>query len=124
MSDKRKIRFEGVEEGPFNLQKIMRMRERGELGNAAEFWSLRDKAWKPIVAMMTDFEVYDDDRMRSMREAGIKRVRVLPSGSDDCAVCAALADKIFAINEAPTFPPEGCTCVPWCRSILLAQSPE
>jgi hypothetical protein len=67
MSDKRKVRFEGVEEGPFDLQKIMRMRERGELGNTAEFWSLRDKAWKPIVAMMTDFEVYDDDRLRCVK---------------------------------------------------------
>ena len=119
MSDKRMVRFDGVEEGPFGLQQIMRMRTRGDLGAETEFWSERDKTWKPIVAMMTDFEVYDDERLREMREAGILYV-TFAGNDEDCPACQAFMNKVFPIDEAPTLPPAECTCVPWCRLILIA----
>lgn len=116
MSDERLVRCGGMEEGPFNLQKIMRMRMRGELGAETEFWSERDKKWKPIAEIMTEV---DAERLRDMREVGILHV-AFAGNDEDCLACQALMNKTFPIDEAPTLPPAGCTCVPWCRLIPVA----
>jgi hypothetical protein len=60
-------------------------------------------------------------RLGAMKDAGITRVRLLPSGGKgDCPVCRKLAEKVYSIEELPTIPPRGCTCNPSCTLVVLA----
>ncbi len=114
---RRYISRTGVTEGPFTVDEIFTMAMAGETNMHSLFWSESKQAWKPLVGLMLDV---DPERIDEFIEAGVKRVRVLGSGSQDCYVCAALADKTFPIGRSPLLPPEGCRCVPWCRLVLAA----
>lgn len=124
MSDERKVRAAGKSAGKHSLRALMGMRKRGELAEPVEFWSKRKQAWMPIAGIMEDFEYNTADRLAELRGAdstGIKSVRVLDSGNgDDCPACMALTGKSFSLAEAPALPPPGCSCVPWCRCVLIA----
>lgn len=116
MNDTRKIRFEGTELGLLNLDQLYRMALDGEIDHGAEFWSVRQKAWRPLVCIMSDFE---PSRLGEMRAAGIKRVRVLGPG-EVCPVCTAICASEYPIDQAPSLPPPDCTCEPWCRCVIIA----
>jgi len=91
------------------------------LPDTAEFLAERDGKWKRITGLMCDFEVYPDDRLKSIRQAGIRWVMVLNSGNNsDCPACKDLTQKIYPIDGAPKLPPANCSCTPWCRSDYIA----
>jgi hypothetical protein len=118
MSDKRKIRFQNEELGELSIDRLYRMASRGDIDHTAEFWSDREQAWRPLAGIIFDMSPSNTD---SMISAGITKVEVLGSGSGDCPACTALQGKIYPIDSVPTLPPSDCTCVPWCRSILIAK---
>jgi hypothetical protein len=118
MSDKRKIRAGGDEIGLLSLDKLYRLVTRGDLDAPREFWSEEKKSWLPLSGIMFDIE---PSRVSQMREAGVSLVSVLGSGAD-CPACDALQKKSFPIDEAPTLPPAGCSCIPWCRLTMVATS--
>ena len=117
MSEERKIRFGGEELGPLTIDRLYRMALRGDVNHTAKFWSDREQAWLPLVGIMFDIE---PSRIDDMKSAGITKVQVSGSGSEDCPACKALEGKIYSINDIPTLPPPNCTCVPWCRSMVIA----
>jgi len=118
MGDDRKIRFQGKELGSHSVRDLYLMATRGKIDYKAEFWSERELAWRPLAGIMFDFS---PSRLVSMRDAGIERVEIMGSGSnDDCPACTALHHRLYSIEEVPKLPPPDCTCVPWCRCIELA----
>jgi hypothetical protein len=63
---------------------------------------------------------YIAERLREMKQSGIKRVKPLASGrSDECAYCRGLSGTIFPIEEFPEYPPPGCTCSPGCGCVVV-----
>jgi len=119
MNDTFKIRAAGEEIGVFSTRQVMRMREREELENPVEFGSEKKSAWLPIAGLMDD-EYPSSERIAQMKEAGIKSVKVLSGGDGDCPACAALTKSKYSIAKAPTIPPLGCSCIPWCRLCVVA----
>lgn len=117
MSDTRKVRYNGKELGPIALKALFRMSTRREIDETAEFWSDEKQQWLPLPGIMFDIE---PSRVPAMRAAGIERVSILGSGSDDCPACAALLNKIYQIEAVPELPPIDCSCVPWCRLTVIA----
>jgi hypothetical protein len=117
MSDNRKIRFQGEEMGSHSIRDLYRMATRGEINHTAEFWSEQEQSWRPLAGIIFDFS---PPRLDDMRRAGITKVKILGSGSDDCRVCTALQKRVYGIDEVPTLPPADCTCVPWCRCVEIA----
>jgi len=118
MGDKRKIRFQGEELGEFALGKLYRMATRGDIDHTAEFWSEQAQEWRGLVGILFDFE---PSKLDSIREAGITKVEILGSGSDDCPACLALQAQDYPIDLVPKLPPPDCTCVPWCRCMEVAK---
>jgi hypothetical protein len=119
MSDQRKFRFQGQELGIFPIDRLYRMASRGEINHTAEFWSERENSWRPLAGIIFDL---DPPNTNNMKSAGIAKVKILGSGSHDCPACRALGKKVYLIDDVPTLPPANCTCVPWCRSIVIAQN--
>jgi hypothetical protein len=117
MSDNRKIRFQGKDLGSHSIRALDRMATRGEINHTAEFWSETEQAWCPLAGIIFDFS---PPRLDDMRSAGITKVRILGSGSEDCPACAALQEIVYAIEEVPKLPLAACTCVPWCRCVEIA----
>ena len=117
MSDERKIRFEGQELGTLSINQLYRMATRGDINYTAEFWSEREHDWRLLAGIMFDIEPLHTDDMKS---AGITNVQLLGSGPDDCPACKALQGKTYLIDDIPVLPPANCTCVPWCRSTVIA----
>ena len=72
-------------------------------------------AWKSISGLMLDL---DPDKIDEFLRAGVKQVKILGSGGQDCYECAKLVDKIFPISKHPVLPPVACRCVPWCRLVI------
>ncbi len=106
--------------GPFTVQQLYRMAQRGEIDNHTLFWSERSKKWLPLPNLLRD--IYpDDDKLKQMRDCGIDRIKVIGSGWDDeCDSCRKLIERTFSIDAAPELPPQGCTCIPWCRCLHIA----
>ena len=73
--------------------------------------------WRPLAGIICDLQ---PPRIPEMKAAGITKVKILCSGGDDCPMCSALVGKTYSIDEVPTVPPDGCTCIPWCRCIEIA----
>ncbi len=123
MSDKRKIRFEGNEEGPYSIDKLYRMAMRGDFDHTAVFFSEKQNQWLPIAGIIEDLEttVTTHERLKQMKEAGIEKVEFLPGDAKtDCASCRAIAKKIHPIDDVPKVPPDDCKCIPWCRLCMVA----
>ena len=88
---------------------------------SGEFWSERDREWKPMAGIMNDFSPSPDERLASAISAGIQWVKVLDSGQpDDCTACKSLAGRRYPIAQAPRLPPLGCSCLPWCRCVTIS----
>jgi hypothetical protein len=121
MSDERKIRFGGEELGEFSIRQVMRMAEKREIDHTAEYWSEKGNEWRRLPSFIMDFDD-QPDRVGQMKAVGIKITKVLGADASDCPVCKALQEKVFAVKETPVLPPEGCTCVPWCRCIVIAET--
>jgi hypothetical protein len=119
VSEERKIRFEGEELGEFSIRQVMRMAEKGEINHTAEYWSEKWNEWRRLPSFISDF---DDgpDRVVEMKAAGISRAKILGADDSDCPACKALQGRPYAVAETPVLPPGGCTCVPWCRCVVLA----
>jgi hypothetical protein len=63
----------------------------------------------------------DRERLRDMRESGIRRVQILGSDREGvCSVCRAAAGKTYPISKAPSLPHERCTCETGCTCMLVA----
>jgi hypothetical protein len=92
--------------GPFTVQQVYRMAKRGEINNHTPFWSERSQQWLPLLHLLKD--MYPDrDQLDQMRNAGIKRVKVIGSGlDDDCDACRKLTGQLYAIDDAPELPPK------------------
>lgn len=110
------IRGAGEEWGKLTLQQAHRMLSRGDISPPIEYFSDRAKAWRPIAGIMFELE---PDRLQDLRNSGFRRVEVAGSGDEDCEHCAALLDRSFAIEETPKLPPEKCSCIPWCRCMVI-----
>lgn len=63
-----------------------------------------------------------EENLARWRGMEIEKVEVLDSGNgDDCPACMKLVAKgPVPIAEAPSLPPAACTCVPWCRCVMIA----
>ena len=120
MSEERKIRFEGEVLGEFSIRQVMRMSEKGEINHTAEYWSEKGNEWRRLPSFISDFDDLPD-RVEQMKAAGIKTTEILGADKSDCPVCMALQRKTYPIDESPSLPPSGCTCVPWCRCTVLAK---
>lgn len=118
MSDKRKIRFQGEDLGELSIDRLYRMASRGDIDHTAEFWSEQAQDWRGLAGIIFDLQ---PSRLDDMRAAGITKVEILGSGSDDCPICTALQGRDFSIDDVPTLPPSGCTCIPWCRCTEIAK---
>lgn len=117
-SEQRKIRANGKELGEIPLRRLFTLRTRGELENPVEFYSDTKQSWLPIAGIMEDIE--PSSRLRDMRETGIEYVSILDSGTgEDCRACKALCRKKYSIAEVPPIPPADCSCVPWCRCVIV-----
>jgi hypothetical protein len=120
MSDERKIRFNGMELGPYTVDRLFRAVTSKEFDHTTEYFSERQQAWRSIVGLLEDYYPVAE-KIKRMREDGITSVKIV-SGSDreDCPACRAITDQIYQIDHVPTLPPAGCKCVPWCCCIVLA----
>jgi hypothetical protein len=121
MSDRRRIRVDGDEGDDHTLVQLMRAIMRGDFEGTVEFYSERLREWQPVVGIMNDFDYTSAEQLDRIRKAGIFNVRILTSGEGiDCPICTANAALIWPIDAAPSIPPLGCTCKPWCRCIYIA----
>ena len=105
-------------EGPYTEAQLREKIRRHDITPEMLYWSERLQQWRPIRAMKCEDH---SERLAEMRRSGVKRVEFADSGTrEDCRICSELADKRFIIYEAPTLPPAGCQCEPWCRSKVIA----
>ena len=118
MSDERKIRFKNQELGILSIDRLYRMAMSGKIDHTAEFWSNTVGAWRPLAGIIFDIEPSRTDEIKS---AGITKVEVIGSGVDDCSACKAFEGREYPVDQPPDLPPPNCTCVPWCRSIVIAK---
>lgn len=115
-TDDRFVLIDGVAEGPFNIAKIGRMRKNSELSQDDLFWSERKQEWIPIAGLIFDI-VPEPDRAEFL-DLGFVNLEVLLSDNEDCPACVAVAG-VYPISSAPELPPFGCTCMPWCRCLIV-----
>jgi len=74
-----------------------------------------------VESRMILFSALGAKRLEEMKSAGIKRVKILGSGSSDvCSICKSANDKVYRIDAAPTLPHENCTCENGCCCLLVA----
>lgn len=119
--DLRFIHYNGETQGPYTPERLMRMRTKGELPDSTLFWSESRQLWLPIAALLNDLE--RGTTVEAMLELGFKKVEVLSSGTgDECPACLAI-EGVHNIERAPKLPPDGCTCIPWCRCCLVVAEP-
>ncbi len=80
-----------------------------------------DKTVLVTEARMLLFHALNRVRLQEMKEAGIRRVKILsPRNSDDCPTCRSNDGKTYPIDGVPILPHEGCTCECGCRCITIA----
>lgn len=123
MEDSRWLLKDEQRTGPFTVQQLYRMVERGEIDNHTLFWSDRRQQWLTLVHLLLD--IYPPrDGVNQMRGVGIKRVKVIgwgPGWEDrTCDACRNLVERVYSIDAAPGLPPEGCSCTPWCGCLIIA----
>ena len=105
-------------EGPYSEADLRTMIRRHFITPENLYWSERLQQWRPIRGMHCEDH---DERLAEMRRTGVKRVEFADSGhGEDCRVCKELADKRFTILDAPSLPPRGCECEPWCSAKVMA----
>lgn len=122
MKDTRWLWIDEQQSGPFSVDQLYRMARRGEIGPQTLFWSDNRQMWLPLSGVMFDIE---PEEFQQMHECGITRVEILDSGTgEDCPTCHALTGRPYPIATVPALPPDGCTCVPWCRCTIIAAPDE
>jgi hypothetical protein len=120
--DSRLIRFQGVEQGPFSIDKLYRMRKNREIDGSTEFFSKKSNEWLPLAGIIQDLDttVSTETRLRQMKESGFKEVKLLRAGTrGECQSCRELAKGIYSIDSAPVIPPADCKCNPWCGLVFV-----
>lgn len=120
MRYRRRIRCGGEEFGFLALQEIGRLRANGDLDQTTEFYSTKRKAWFPIAGLM--FDVEPARTVSELKEMRFTHARIIGVGWEggDCPACVAI-HQVYPIDDLPALPPEGCTCVPWCRSVIMME---
>jgi len=74
-----------------------------------------------IESRMILFSALGAIQLQEMKSVGIKRVKILGSGSSDvCPICKSVNEKIYRIDAAPILPHENCTCENGCCCLLVA----
>ena len=53
-----------------------------------------------------------------------KAVQFLLASGSSKVRRANLIEHTFPIDAAPELPPKGCTCIPWCRCVVIAMPNE
>lgn len=118
MSNSLRIKIGSDELGPYPFEKIERLADRGGFADGGSFWSETKQGWMPIAGVL--FEIYPP-RIADMKCAGIRRVKVLTSGTKrDCKSCRTLAKTTYDIDSVPELPPVDCSCKPWCMLTIVA----
>lgn len=111
---------EGEQYGPFSLSKLGEMRVEGRLPQTTLYWSEHYKEWRSITLILND-HYPSADRVRNMREAGITYCKILGAGhGDECPACLEQIERVMPLDEFAGTPPPGCTCIPWCRCVVIA----
>lgn len=106
----------GEVEGPYDLRQIMALRKKGKLSGDTLFYSPARDDWFPIRDIVSDYE--PQDHLARMRQSGFERFTFSDSGTgEDCPACLALCNNVWSLSDPPTFPPQNCTCNPWCRIV-------
>jgi hypothetical protein len=116
MTDERRIRHHGQDFGFWRICDLYRAMLEGKFDHTVEFLSLRVNHWLPIVGILEDLDRMETaEQVRNWKKKGIKTVQFLPACCGrGCSQCKAIAGKTYLIDEMPTIPPKGCTCIPWC----------
>ncbi len=114
---KRWLWIEEIAQGPFSVAQMYKMAKSGEIVPTTLFWSEAKQKWLPLACVMFDIE---PSRLSEMAAAGVERVEILGSGQVDCLICSGLVGKFYLIVASPVLPPPDCTCVPWCRLLIIA----
>jgi hypothetical protein len=118
MDEARLLWIDGSQCGPYNIDKLYRMAKDGSIDHDTLFWSDRQQQWLQLTHLMFDLA---PNRLEQMRTSGVRHVEVLDSGTgEDCPACLQLTGKKYEIEAAPSLPPVGCTCSPWCRCMFIA----
>jgi hypothetical protein len=105
-------------EGPFSVDDLFRMAKRGDVDHKTLFWSESSQQWQPLTGLMFDIQPTD---LSQFFQAGIKLIEIIDSGTgEDCPQCIALTGKKFPLESTPVLPPPECTCIPWCRCVVVA----
>lgn len=106
-----------VEMEPVTLEEISAAAEEGEYDASALYWSDKFEKWMPVTGILNE---EGENPLESMKGTSLKKVMILGSGTgQDCPACSALDGRKFPVEEAPSLPPAECTCIPWCRSVLV-----
>lgn len=122
MKDTRWLWIDEQHSGPYTVDQLYRMAQRKEIGPNTLFWSDSRQQWLPLTGFLFDIE---PDGFQQLNEFGITRAEILDSGTgEDCPVCHVLTGRIYPLASVPTLPPDGCTCVPWCRCSIVAAPDE
>lgn len=61
-------------------------------------------------------------QLTSIKQSGIKRVKVLGPGEGNycCAACSLLVDQEFSVENAPKLPPSDCKCEGGSKIMYIA----
>ena len=104
--------------GPYSEAELREKIRHHAITPETLYWSERLQQWREIRGMKCEDH---EERLAEMRRTGVKRVEFADSGKgDDCRICSELADKRFTILDAPSLPPKGCDCEPWCCAKVIA----
>ena len=120
--EERWLFLNGEVDGPHSVTKIVGKLRKGSIDKHSLFYSTREQKWLEIFWLMEDLNP-TKDQIQQWKQVGIKRVFVMAGGRDEeCAACAAIVGKNFAIEFAPEIPPKCCMCDPWSKIMLGATS--
>jgi len=104
--------------GPFPAREILDMCRNGQVNRSTMYFEPSIDDWRPLAQL---FNEQKSERLAYLRGAGMGAVQIAGGGQDDeCPTCRALLDQVFPIAEAPSIPPENCTCEPWCKAVYIA----
>jgi len=74
-----------------------------------------------IAAMMMLSNAQHQQRIASMKAAGIKKVKILGSHLEVCAECGRQEGKVYDISKVPDIPFDDCTCENGCSCTVVAK---
>ena len=107
----------GQAAGPYSEMAILRMAAKGDANGSTLYWHDAAQEWRPLTRFRDDSHA---DEIRAIRSHGFPRVEFLAGRTEEeCPICQALHGRRFLLGEAPTIPPEGCTCEPWSLARLI-----